>query len=77
MLTNIKKMAASIVCLSALTLGGNAQACEYVWKTVYRTYQVPYDVNVVRYDSCGRPYLATLTRIKTVNIPQHILVAVR
>lgn len=62
-----------------LVAGGQVMATEYYKKVVYtetvyvkQTKTVPYQVEIVKYDHCGKPYCVTETRYKdiTVTVPK-------
>ncbi|WP_157369905.1 hypothetical protein [Zavarzinella formosa] len=45
------------------------KAVTYKTVTVYVEKQVPYTVNVVKYDSYGHPYTVTVTKHKIIQVP--------
>jgi hypothetical protein len=71
----------------ACGLAGQASAAEvcYSWEkvtsyecvTTYVCKQIPYNKTVCLYDHCGKPYYATKTFYKTVEVPivKHVPVA--
>lgn len=53
---------------------GTASATEYKKVVTYKTVtvcvekQVPYTVEVVKYDECGKPYKVCVTKYKTITV---------
>ena len=72
----LRSSVAALVLASSLFAAAQTQASDchvprYTWKnvTVYVTVEKPYTDYVVRYDHCGKPYAAKVTRYKSVRVP--------
>lgn len=75
-MTTFKKLVAAVVTVVGLAGAANASDCPPGYKavTVYQTVtftrvvEVPYPKTVTKYDHCGKPYAATVTAYRQMEV---------